>query len=93
MKSSNIDPNASLVILGKGCLGGLALAVVFLGISGTAYLLMGMTDAPRRIALLVSVASGPILGTVLLIIFGFWLAARQKPGPRPKRIYADDDDE
>lgn len=93
MKSTNVDPNASLAILWKGCLGGVGLTAVFLGISAFTYFVMGFIDAPRNIVLLVSIASGPIIGTILLIIFAFWLASRQKPGPRPKRIYADDDDE
>jgi hypothetical protein len=92
MKPTNVDSNASLSILWKGCLGGLALVGLFLGVSGIAYLLMVMINAPRNVLLLVSIASGPLVGTVLLILFAFWLASRQKPGPRAKRIYADDDD-
>lgn len=93
MKSGNADPTASLSILWKGCLGGVALAAVFLGISAVTYLLMNLLGLSQNIVLLASVASGPIGGTILLIIFAFWLASRQKPGPRPTRIYVDDDDE
>ena len=92
MKSTNVDPNASLSILWKGCLGGVALTATFFGVSGLMYLLMQMTEAPRNIVLLVSIGSGPLVGTILLTAFAFWLASRQKPGPRPKRIYPDDDE-
>jgi uncharacterized membrane protein len=54
--------------LGKGCLAGLALAVGFLVISGLVYLVLSLASLPRNILLLVSIASGPILGNVIVLI-------------------------
>jgi hypothetical protein len=54
--------------LGKGCLGGLALALVFFAISGFVYLILTQIDVPPRTILLLTVASGPIGGTLGLTV-------------------------
>ncbi|GEM_PF-3061144 len=54
--------------LGKGCLAGIGLAVGFLAISGLVYLALSLTGLPRNIVLLVSLASGPILGNLIVLI-------------------------
>lgn len=54
--------------LGKGCLAGLVLAAGFLVISGVVYLLLSPIGLPRNILLLISIASGPILGNLIVLI-------------------------
>lgn len=51
-------------IMGKGCLAGFGLVVIFFVISGLAYLAISQFDLPQNLVLLVTVASGPIIGTL-----------------------------
>ncbi len=50
--------------LWKGCLGGIGLAIVFFIISGLTYLILIQVGLPRNIVLFITVASGPIIGTL-----------------------------
>ncbi len=70
MMSTRQPPSQSTAdtVLMKGCLGGVALAVVFLLIGGIMYLLLSRVHLPRNIVLLISIASGPLLGLALLMI-------------------------
>jgi hypothetical protein len=63
--------------LGKGCLAGLGLAVLFVAISGLAYLVLSQFDVPPNIVLLISIASGPTTGTMGTLVV-LWLWARSK---------------
>jgi hypothetical protein len=54
--------------LAKGCLAGLGLVVLFAAIGGLAYLLLTVAGLPQNIVLLIAIASGPILGTVGLLV-------------------------
>lgn len=62
--------------LGKGCLAGLGLALVFIVISGTVYLILSSFDLPRNLLLLFSIASGPIIGNLIAITI-FVIRSRQ----------------
>lgn len=62
--------------LGKGCLVGLGLAVLFLVIGGVLYLLLSLTGLAQNLTLLIAIAGGPILGTSAALII-FWQRAMQ----------------
>ncbi len=62
--------------LGKGCLGGIGLALAFLALSAATYGLLATLGLPYNLVLLLSVASGPILGTALLLVVAYRRAAR-----------------
>lgn len=47
----------------KGCLGGLAMVVVFFVISGLTYWLLSQTSLSREVVLVLAIASGPAIGT------------------------------
>lgn len=67
--------------LWKGCLAGIGLVAVFLAISGLAYLVLSQTGLPRNIILLVTIGSGPIIGTFGLCAI-LWVRARRQSGIR-----------
>jgi nitrate reductase gamma subunit len=52
--------------LGKGCLGGLGAALVFLLVGGAVYLVLSAFGLPENIVLFLAIASGPIIGTVIV---------------------------
>lgn len=54
--------------LGKGCLAGVGLALGFFILSVLAYGLLGPFGLPHNIRLLVAIASGPILGTLAVVV-------------------------
>jgi hypothetical protein len=62
--------------LGKGCLAGLGLAVLFALISLMVYLLSGPFGLDQNVRLLLTFASGPVLGTILALAV-FWLITRR----------------
>jgi hypothetical protein len=62
--------------LGKGCLGGLGAAVVFLLSGGAAYLLLSVMGLPENIVLFIAIASGPIIGTVIVSAYVLTRARR-----------------
>lgn len=64
--------------LGKGCLAGLGLAAGFFAISGLVYLLLGPLGLEANIRLLLTLLSGPILGTVAVVIVFLQRAARAR---------------
>lgn len=73
------SPNPGGVIgpaFGRGCLLGLGLLVLFVAISGVLYLALLLTDLPENIRLLISIASGPILGTVIGLLVAWRLMNR-----------------
>ena len=91
--SSNPCSAASIGVL-KGCLGGIALALVFLGISGGTYLIMSAVNAPSSVTLLISIGSGPIIGTFLLTLYSLRLTAKmrqsfQKPASNDETTIRD----
>jgi len=63
--------------LWKGCLGGLGLVVVFFIISGLTYLLLGQTTLSPNVILVISIASGPLIGTFGILIPLYLRARRQ----------------
>ncbi len=67
---SNSSPGWSVIspALGKGCLLGLGLAGLFFGLSALLYLLPGLSDLPSNIRLLIAIAGGPIIGTVIAFV-------------------------
>jgi hypothetical protein len=62
--------------LGKGCLGGLGAAVVFLLSGGAVYLLLSVMGLPENIVLFIAIASGPIIGTVIVSAYVLTRARR-----------------
>ncbi len=62
--------------LGGGCLVGLALAVGFLVIGGIIYGVGWVAGLPSNIMLMLAVAGGPIIGTVVALVFFSGVAAR-----------------
>ena len=64
--------------LGKGCLAGLGLAVGFFAISGLVYLLLGPFGLERNIRLLLTIVSGPILGTLAVVVIFLQRSARAR---------------
>ena len=80
----NSDPSAVVRTgLLKGCLGGLGLVVVFFVISGLTYLLLGTTQVPQNIILVLSILSGPLIGTFGLLV-PLYLRARRQLQNAPK---------
>ena len=68
MKSNDSDAKGLVATaLWKGCLGGLGLGVVFLLISGLTYLALSGMRLGHNILLLLTIASGPVLGTSILL--------------------------
>jgi uncharacterized integral membrane protein len=91
--SPEIGPDASLLArqvvtnsLGKGCLAGLGLAAIFVVISGAVYLFLSSFDLPRNLLLLFSIASGPIVGNVI-IVFIFVIRSRRIQSQMSKNHY------
>ncbi len=68
MKSEPDNRAAKAVTSGlaKGCLLGVGMAVLFAAIGGLLYLGAGLTGMPERIVMLIAIAGGPILGTVVV---------------------------
>jgi hypothetical protein len=91
MTSNN--PNTAGIVgtaVGKGCLVGVGLAVGFFLISGLVYLLLGPFGLERNIRLLITVLSGPVLGTGLTLIVGWALAQRTRRRSPPGPPYGSD---
>lgn len=80
----NSDPY-SVVRTGlwKGCLGGIGLVLVFFLVSGVTYFLLGFTSLSHNIVLLLSIASGPVIGTFGLLL-PLYLRARRQIQTTPK---------
>jgi hypothetical protein len=55
--------------MGKGCLGGVGAAVVFLLSGGAVYLILSVLGLPENIVLFLAIASGPIIGTVIVAAY------------------------
>jgi len=75
------NPNPGGVIgpaFGKGCLLGLGLVVLFAAISGLLWLALLLTDLPENIRLLISIATGPILGTVIGLFVAWRMMNRRQ---------------
>ncbi len=66
--------------LWKGCLGGLGLVIVFFIISGLTYLLLSLARLSSGVILVVSIVSGPIIGT-LGVLVPLYLRARRALRP------------
>jgi hypothetical protein len=62
--------------LWKGCLGGLGLVIVFFIISGLTYLLLSQAGLSNGMTIVLSIASGPIIGT-LGVLLPLYLRARR----------------
>lgn len=76
------DPQAVGLVgsaLGKGCLAGVGVALLFFVLSLLVYLLIGPFALPSNVRLLVTFVSGPILGTGV-VLAAFWVFVR-----RPRR--------
>ena len=67
----------------KGCLGGLGLVVVFFAISGLTYLLLVGTEISHNVVLVLSIVSGPAIGTFGLLL-PLYLRARRQIQPATK---------
>ncbi len=57
------------------------MAAVFLAISGLTYLILSQSGLPRNIILLVTIGSGPIIGTFGICAI-LWIRARAQMGNR-----------
>lgn len=74
----NSDPSAVVRTgLLKGCLGGLGLVIIFFVIGGLTYLLLGTTTLSRNVILVLSILSGPVIGTFGLLLPLYLRASRQ----------------
>jgi fructose-specific phosphotransferase system IIC component len=62
--------------LGKGCLGGLGAALIFLLVGGAVYLVLSVIGLPENIVLFLAIAGGPIIGTVIVAAIVLWYARR-----------------
>lgn len=81
--------DAATAILVRGYLSGTALAVTFLLISDLTFMLLSALDAPRNLLKLVSLASGPIIGSAGAVwVIMRWISRRSSSGAR-----TDHDDE
>ena len=80
MSNDKIDYQAGMSVvaqsLGKGCLGGIGAAILFLAVGGLAYFGLSAFGLPENIVLFVAIASGPIIGTALVAIIVLWRARR-----------------
>ena len=77
MSSSGTGPGGVVgPAVGKGCLAGLGLLVLFVVISGLIYLVLGAFALADNIRLLVSIASGPILGTIIGLLIAWRIMSR-----------------
>ncbi len=75
------DPRAAGLVgaaLGKGCLVGVGIALLFAFISLLVYLLVGPLGLPSNMRLLITFASGPTVGTGV-VLAAFWLFIRRTP--------------
>jgi hypothetical protein len=63
--------------LAKGCLGGLGLTVVFLAISAAVYLLLIQSGLQLMLVLLLTILSGPVIGTGGLLLFLYRRSTKQ----------------
>ncbi len=75
------DPQAAGLVgsaLGKGCLAGVGVALLFFVLSLLVYLLIGPFGLPPNVRLLITFASGPILGTGVVLVV-FWAFVRRPP--------------
>ena len=79
------NPEAARLVaatLGKGCLAGLGLAGVFFVISSLMYLILSGVGLPHNILLLLTIASGPILGTGI----AFTVLLLVRPGQSQRQV-------
>jgi hypothetical protein len=84
--SNNVNPAGVVSAgLGKGCLAGLGLALLFFLISGGVYLALGAFSLERNIRLLFTFLSGPVIGTVLVVVVLYVqsLANQKNFDPKP----------
>lgn len=75
------DPRAAGLVgvaLGKGCLVGIGIALLFAVISLLVYVLLGPLGLPTNVRLLITFASGPTLGTGV-VLAAFWLFSQRTP--------------
>lgn len=78
------DPSPTGVVsgaLGKGCLAGLALVVLYAAISGLVYLVLSWLGASPNLRLLIGIASGPIVGTVIALFAALYVVRRTAAPP------------
>lgn len=79
-KSTTPVPGQFVVpAVGKGCLAGLALLVLFVGISGLTYLILKPFGLSENTHLFFTVLSGPLLGTIIGLIVGWRFLRRNQP--------------
>lgn len=91
----NDSPSASLLsLLLKGCLGGVALVCALGVISVAVYFVLSSLGLRGNFVLTASIASGPIVGTVLLALYALTRSFSQPPlDSTIKRHQAKYDDE
>lgn len=79
--SSSGTPNPGSVLgpaVGKGCLAGLGLLVLFVLISGLTYLALLPLGLSENVHLLFTIATGPIVGTALGLLIAWRILRRQQ---------------
>lgn len=64
--------------VGRGCLLGLGLFLLFILIGGLVYLVLLAFDLPENIRMLIAIATGPIVGTVIGLLVAWRIVTRQQ---------------
>lgn len=65
--------------MGKGCLLGIGIGVLFFVVGAVVYLIAGLFPLPERIVLLLAIAGGPIIGTAITMIVLYQRVRRTTP--------------
>lgn len=65
--------------LGKGCLAGLALVMLYGVIGGLVYLALGWLGVAPNLRMLIGIASGPILGTAIALLVALRVTRKMAP--------------
>jgi hypothetical protein len=87
--------NSLLALLLKGCMGGAGLGVTLLLIGGGIYFVLSVIGMPHNLVLLLSIASGPVIGTLLAAVYALMRPSAQPPldsTSRRRPSYFDDED-
>ena len=79
MMSNNPDPASAVATgVGRGWLLGLGLFLLFALISGLVYLALQPFDLPENIHMLIAIATGPIVGTVIGLLIAWRFVTRRQ---------------
>jgi hypothetical protein len=88
------EPTQRLIREGlvKGCLGGLGLTVIFLAISAATFLLLDESGLQRTFVLIISIISGPVIGTGGLLLFLYRRSSQRLKSLARKEVDSNSND-